>query len=74
LRRHAVDRTIGRIDVSAFSVLKAFDAIVEAEGHRFRFEDVAGRGRTIVGRSADPAAVLTAEQRRLWDLLDGACG
>ncbi|MGH9208602.1 MAG: DNA-formamidopyrimidine glycosylase family protein, partial [Acidimicrobiales bacterium] len=30
LRRHAVGRTIGRIDVAAFSVLKTFDPAVSA--------------------------------------------
>ncbi|MDT2004089.1 bifunctional 3-(3-hydroxy-phenyl)propionate/3-hydroxycinnamic acid hydroxylase [Rhodococcus opacus] len=46
---------------------------VEADGRRGRFDDVAGRGWTVIGRGASPADVLTDEQRRLWGDLDGRC-
>jgi hypothetical protein len=60
-------------DGSAHAGELSVQGIVEADGHRGRFDDVAGRGWIIVGRSADPAAVLTAEQCRMWDLLAGRC-
>ncbi|MFC9833289.1 bifunctional 3-(3-hydroxy-phenyl)propionate/3-hydroxycinnamic acid hydroxylase [Rhodococcus sp. NPDC127530] len=47
--------------------------IVEADGRRGRFDDVAGRGWTVIGRGASVADVLTDEQRRLWESLDGRC-
>ncbi|RYH71119.1 MAG: bifunctional 3-(3-hydroxy-phenyl)propionate/3-hydroxycinnamic acid hydroxylase [Alcaligenaceae bacterium] len=47
--------------------------IVEADGRRGRFDDVAGRGWTVIGRGAFAAEALTDEQRRLWEDLDGRC-
>lgn len=45
--------------------------VVEAHGQRGRFDDVVGRGWVVIGRDASAADVLTDEQRRLWESLDG---
>lgn len=47
--------------------------IVEANGRRGRFDEVAGRGWTVIGRGVFPAEVLTDEQCRAWEDLDGRC-
>ncbi|MGW5152939.1 bifunctional 3-(3-hydroxy-phenyl)propionate/3-hydroxycinnamic acid hydroxylase MhpA [Rhodococcus koreensis] len=47
--------------------------VVEANGRRGRFDDVAGRGWAVIGRGESPVEVLTEEQRRLWNRLDGRC-
>jgi 2-polyprenyl-6-methoxyphenol hydroxylase-like FAD-dependent oxidoreductase len=36
--------------------------VVEANGHRGRFDDVVGRGWTVLGRGTSPAEMLTPEQ------------
>ncbi|EMY36242.1 3-(3-hydroxyphenyl)propionate hydroxylase, partial [Arthrobacter crystallopoietes BAB-32] len=45
--------------------------IVEANGRTGRFDDVVGRGWTILGRGTNPAALLSEEQRQLLDSLGG---
>ncbi|HEY5855444.1 MAG TPA: bifunctional 3-(3-hydroxy-phenyl)propionate/3-hydroxycinnamic acid hydroxylase [Aldersonia sp.] len=47
--------------------------VVEANGRRDRFDEIAGRGWIALGRGENPAALLTDEQRRLWEGLDGRC-
>jgi 3-(3-hydroxy-phenyl)propionate hydroxylase len=45
--------------------------VVEANGRRGRFDDVAGRGWTVIGRGASASDVFTDAQQRLWNGLDG---
>ncbi|WP_433566744.1 bifunctional 3-(3-hydroxy-phenyl)propionate/3-hydroxycinnamic acid hydroxylase [Nocardia sp. CA-151230] len=45
--------------------------IVEASGHRGRFDEVAGRGWILLGRHSSPIAHLTAAQRGSWSRIGG---
>jgi 2-polyprenyl-6-methoxyphenol hydroxylase-like FAD-dependent oxidoreductase len=44
--------------------------VVERDGARGRFDDVVGRGWTLIALDGDPLEALDAEQRRVLDLLD----
>ena len=45
--------------------------IVEADGRTGRFDDVVGRGWTVIGRAASAADALTERQRVLLEALEG---
>jgi resorcinol 4-hydroxylase (NADPH) len=47
--------------------------IVEAGGRRGRFDDVAGRGWTVLGRGTSPAGMLTEDQLVRLESLGGRC-
>ncbi|WP_190987826.1 bifunctional 3-(3-hydroxy-phenyl)propionate/3-hydroxycinnamic acid hydroxylase [Pseudarthrobacter sulfonivorans] len=47
--------------------------IVEANGARGRFDDVVGRGWTVLGRGISPAEMLTERQREQLESLGGHC-
>jgi formamidopyrimidine-DNA glycosylase len=64
LRRHAVGLTIGRIDVSAFSVLKTFDPALSAlQG---RTVTAASRWGKYLGLEADDLYLITHLSRAGW--------
>jgi resorcinol 4-hydroxylase (NADPH) len=47
--------------------------IVEADGRRGRFDDVAGRGWIVLGRGTSPAEMLTQHQTGQLESLGGRC-
>jgi 3-(3-hydroxy-phenyl)propionate hydroxylase len=47
--------------------------VVEAKGRRGRFDDVVGRGWTVLGRGTSPAGMLTPEQTDQLESLGGRC-
>jgi 2-polyprenyl-6-methoxyphenol hydroxylase-like FAD-dependent oxidoreductase len=47
--------------------------IVEANGRRGRFDDVVGRGWTVMGRGTPPEEMLTAAQLQQLESLGGRC-
>jgi resorcinol 4-hydroxylase (NADPH) len=47
--------------------------IVEANGRRGRFDDVVGRGWTVIGRGTPAADMLTSEQMQRLESLGGRC-
>lgn len=56
---------------SAHAGALSVQGVVERDGRRGRFDQIAGQGWVLIGHGTDPLAALTEAQRRAFDGLEG---